>query len=187
MYLCGNIAKKEIQHFFNSLLGFVVFGIFLTLVGLTCWFFPNNFNILNYGFADLIPYFNLMPWLMVIFVPAITMRSYADENKTGTIEILFTKPLTKEKIVFGKFLGNWILVVLMLLPTLFYYYSVYELGATPGNIDFGSSVGSYIGLLFVSACFCSLGTLISTLSSNNLVVLISGIVTSFFFFGDLMD
>ncbi|CAM1345142.1 gliding motility-associated ABC transporter permease subunit GldF [Tenacibaculum amylolyticum] len=176
------ILKKEFNSFFSSPVAYLVIGVFLLINGLFLWVFKDNFNILNAGFADLNSFFYLAPWLFLFLIPAITMKSFADEFNTGTIEILKTKPLTDWQIVLGKFAASLLLVVIALAPTLTYVYTISALGNPIGNFDLGTTFGSYIGLLFLASVYCSVGLFTSTLSKNQIVAFILGICISFFFF-----
>jgi len=157
-----SIAFREIKSFFGSTIGYLVIAIFLLLNGLFLWVFDGEYNILNSGFADLTPFFTLSPWILIFLIPAVTMRSFSDEKKQGTIELLFTKPLSVWQIASGKFLGAFILIVLAILPTLVYVYVISSLGMPEGNIDLGSIIGSYFGLLFLIDQF-----IINTLSIDS--------------------
>jgi ABC-2 type transport system permease protein len=145
------IFQKEVNSFLNSLIGYIVIGVFLTATGLFVWFFKDN--VLDYGFADLTSFFQVAPFIFLFLIPAITMRAFAEEFKTGTIELLFTKPLGAWEIVLGKYLASCFLILLSLLPTLLYYYSIYQLGNPQGNIDSAAVITSYIGLFF-RMCIC---------------------------------
>ncbi|GGD23190.1 gliding motility-associated ABC transporter substrate-binding protein GldG [Hyunsoonleella pacifica] len=176
------ILKKEINTFFASPIGYMVIAIFLILNGLLLWVFKSEFNILDYGFADLSAFFLLAPWILLFLIPAVTMRSFSDEKKQGTLELLLTKPISHLNIVLGKFFGAFILILMALLPTLLYVYSVYQLGSTAGNLDLGSTFGSYIGLLFLAAAYTAIGMFCSTLSNNQIVAFIASICICLFFF-----
>lgn len=176
------ILKKEFNSFFASPVAYLVIGVFLLINGLFLWVFKDNFNILNAGFADLNSFFYLTPWLFLFLIPAITMKSFADEFNTGTLEILKTTPLTDWQIVLGKYCAALLLVIVALLPTLSYVYTIYALGNPVGNLDIGSTIGSYIGLLFLASAYCAVGLFTSTLSNNQIVAFILGICISFFLF-----
>ena len=150
--------------------------------GLFLWIFKDDFNILNAGFADLNPFFFLAPWVFLFLIPAITMKSFADEFSNGTIELLKTKPISDWQIVLGKFWASLLLVVVALIPTLTYVYTVYNLGNPVGNIDFGSAIGSYIGLLFLASTYTAIGLFTSTLSKNQIVAFILGVFITFFLY-----
>ncbi|ARV06204.1 gliding motility-associated ABC transporter permease subunit GldF [Polaribacter sp. SA4-10] len=176
------ILKKEFNSYFASPIAYLVIGVFLLINGLFLWFFKDDFNILNAGFADINPFFFLAPWVFLFLIPAITMKSFADEFNSGTIELLKTKPLSDWQIVIGKFIASLLLVLIALIPTLTYVYTVYQLGNPVGNIDFGSTIGSYIGLLFLAATYTSIGLFTSTLSKNQIVAFILGVFITFFLF-----
>ena len=176
------ILKKEFNSFFASPIGYLVIAVFLIVNGLYLWVFKSDFNILNAGFADLNSFFFIAPWFFLFLIPAITMRSFSDEFRLGTIEILKTKPLTDWQIVLGKYAGSLLLIILALLPTLIYVYSVYQLGAPIGNLDVGSTIGSYIGLLFLASAYTAIGLFTSTLSNNQIVAFIIAVIICFFMF-----
>ena len=142
-----SILKKEIISYLSSLVAYVVIGIFLLVMGLFLWVFPES-SILDYGYAGLDSLFSTAPYLFMFLIPAITMRSLAEERREGTFEVLLTRPLADWQIVLGKYLACLVIVLFALVPTLVYYYSVYTLGNPQGNIDTGGVIGSYIGLLF---------------------------------------
>ena len=150
--------------------------------GLFLFIFDDDFNILNAGFADVTPFFYLAPWVFLFLIPAITMKSFADEFNTGTIELLKTKPISDWQIVLGKFWASLLLVCIAIIPTFIYVYTVYQLGNLVGNIDFGSTIGSYIGLLFLAATYTAVGLFTSTLSKNQIVAFILGVFITFFLF-----
>ncbi|MGQ3679177.1 gliding motility-associated ABC transporter permease subunit GldF [Tenacibaculum discolor] len=176
------LLKKEFNSFFASPIAYLVIGVFLLVNGLFLWVFKDNFNILNAGFADLNSFFYLVPWLFLFLIPAITMKSFADEFNSGTIEILKTKPLTDWQIVLGKFFAALLLVIIALLPTLTYAYTVYQLGSPIGNLDVGSTIGSYLGLLFLASTYTAVGLFTSTLSNNQIVAFIVSVFITFALF-----
>jgi ABC-2 type transport system permease protein len=176
------ILKKEFNSFFASPIAYLVIGVFLLINGLFLWFFKDDFNILNAGFADVTPFFYLTPWIFLFLIPAITMKSFADEFNSGTIELLKTKPLSDWQIVLGKFSASLLLVCIAIVPTLIYVYTVYQLGNPTGNIDFGSTIGSYIGLLFLASAYIAIGLFTSTLSKNQIVAFILGMFMTFVLF-----
>jgi len=176
------ILRKEINAFFSSPVAYLVIGVFLLLNGLFLWVFKDDFNILNAGFADINNFFFLAPWIFLFLIPAITMRSFADELNSGTIELLKTKPISHWHIVLGKFGAALTLIIIALIPTLTYVYTVYDLGNPVGNIDIGSTIGSYIGLLFLAATYAAVGLFTSTLSKNQIVAFILGVFITFLLF-----
>lgn len=173
------IFKREIQSFFTSPIGYLVIGLFLVLNGLFLWVFKGPFNIFEYGFADLSNFFLLAPWVFLFLIPAITMRSFSEEKKLGTLELLFIKPISLWEAVLGKFLGTFCLALLAILPTLLYVYTISQLGVTPGNFEMGMVIGSYFGLLFLIASYTAIGLFASTLSENQIVAFIIGMVLCF--------
>lgn len=176
------ILKKEFNAFFASPVAYLVIGIFLLINGLFLWVFKDNLNILNAGFADLSSFFYLAPWLFLFLIPAITMKSFADEFNSGTIEILKTKPLTDWQIILGKFSASLLLVIIALLPTIIYVYTIHQLANPVGNIDFGSIIGSYLGLLFLATTYTAIGLFTSTVSKNQIVAFILGVFITFLMF-----
>jgi ABC-2 type transport system permease protein len=174
------ILKKELNMFFASPIGYLVIGLFLLINGLFLWVFKGDFNILHAGFADLNSFFFITPWFFIFLIPAITMRSFSDEMRSGTIEILKTKPITEWHIILGKYLGALILICIALLPTLTYIYSIFQLGNPQGNIDWGTVLGSYIGLILLGAAFTSVGIFTSTLSHNQIIAFLLGVVLCYF-------
>jgi ABC-2 type transport system permease protein len=176
------ILKKEINSFFASPIGYLVIAIFLILNGLFLWVFKGEFNILDYGFSDVSPFFLLAPWILIFLIPAVTMRSFSDEKKQGTLELLLTKPITNLNIVLGKYFGALILILIALLPTLLYVYAVYQLGSPIGNLDMGSTIGSYFGLLFLAASYTAIGVFASSLTDNQIVAFILAAFICFLFY-----
>jgi ABC-2 type transport system permease protein len=176
------LFSKEVNSFLNSLIGYVVVSVFLLITGLFMWVFPLDFNVLDNGYSTLETLFTVAPWIFLFLVPAVTMRSFAEENRAGTIELLLTKPLTEFQIVFAKFLSGFALVLLSLTPTLIYFISVYFLGLPKGNIDIGGTIGSYIGLLFLASSFTAIGTFCSAATGNQIVSFILAVFLSWFFF-----
>ena len=178
------ILKKEIRSFFSSAIGYLVLAVFLLINGLFLWLFKTEFNILDYGFADLFPFFLLAPWILLFLIPAVCMRSFSDEKKQGTLELLLTKPVSLLKIVLGKYLGAFMLIVLALIPTILYVYTIHSLGNPAGNFDSGSVLGSYFGLLFLIGSYTSVGIFASSVTDNQIVAFILAVaICLFFYFG----
>lgn len=173
------MIKKELHTFFASPIGYLVISLFLIINGLFLFIFNTGFNILNAGFADLNAFFYLTPYIFIFLISAITMRSFSDEIQAGTIEILKTKPISNWQIVLGKYFGALILIILALIPTLIYIVTIYKLGNPIGNLDIGSLIGSYIGLLFLASTYTAIGLLTSTFSNNQIVAFLSAIFISF--------
>lgn len=176
------ILFKEFRSFFGSPIGYLVIALFLLVSGLFLWVFDGEYNILNSGFSDMTPFFTIAPWIMLFLIPAVTMRSFSDEKKQGTMELLLTKPLSLWQIVNGKFLGALLLLIIAIIPTLVYVKVIYDLGLPEGNIDFGSTLGSYFGLLFLMGSYTAIGIFTSTLSDNQIVAFIVSVFLCFLFY-----
>ncbi len=176
------LFKKEISSFLNSLTGYIVIAVFLLVNGLFLWVFPLDSNIIDYGYANLDGLFLIGPFVFLFLIPAITMRFFADEKKSGTIELLMTKPLTDMQVILAKYFAGVVLVIFSVLPTLIYFYSVYQLGSPKGNIDTGGMWGSYIGLLFLGASFVAIGLFSSSITDNPIVSFIVAVVLSGFIY-----
>lgn len=176
------LFKKEIFSYFNSLTVYIVVIVFLLANSLFLWVFPGEYNVLEFGYANLNGLFAIAPFVFLFLVPAITMRLFSEENKSGTIEILLTKPLSDSNIIMAKYLAAYSLVILSLIPTLIYFYSVYQLGFPKGNIDVGAFWGSFLGLLFLGASFTAIGLFTSSLSNNQIIAFILAVFISAFFY-----
>lgn len=177
-----SIVFREIKSFFGSPIGYLVIALFLIGNGLFLWIFEGDYNILNSGFADLTPFFTLAPWILIFLIPAVTMRSFSDEKKQGTLELLLTKPISLWEIVNGKFLGAFLLIVMAIIPTFIYVAIIWSLGSPEGNIDMGSTLGSYFGLLFLIAAYSAIGIFTSSVSENQIVSFIIAVFLCFFFY-----
>ncbi len=168
-----SIYKKDLSQFFSSLTGYVAISIFLLVMGLNVFVFEGN--VIDSGYATLDVFFSLAPWILVLMVPAITMRSFSEELQTGTYEMLATKPLSETQILLGKFLATCTLLLVTLLPTLIYFLAVASLDLDGAGIDTGATWGSYIGLILLGILFCAAGTWSSILSSNQIVAFLLGV------------
>jgi ABC-2 type transport system permease protein len=179
-----SLLRKEISSFLTSLTGYIVITIFLLAVGLFLWVFTGDFNIIDAGFTSVESLFVIAPWVFMFLIPAITMRSFAEEKRTGTIELLLTRPLSEWQIILAKYFAGLLLVVLSLIPTFVYYYSLQGLGNPPGNIDTGATWGSYIGLMFLGGAYVSIGLFASSITENQIVSFITAFFLCFFcYFG----
>ncbi|PWL28128.1 MAG: gliding motility-associated ABC transporter permease subunit GldF [Fluviicola sp. XM-24bin1] len=167
---------KEIRSFLSSIIGYIFILIFLITSGLSHWLTPEEYglNLLLGGEADLIPFFNWSPWIFLFLIPAITMRSIAEERRTGTIELLFTRPISDFKIIMAKYLASVTLLVIALLPTLTYYITMHYIGDPVGIMDDGSAIASYFAMLLLGASFIAIGIFASTLTSSQIVAFILG-------------
>lgn len=166
------ICKKEWSQFFSSLAGYISIAVFLLLNGLLFFVFPKT-SLLDYGYATLQPFFETAPWVLLFLIPTITMRSFAEEFKTGTFETLKTMPLSSSQLVWGKFLGTLLIAVLAIVPTVVYAFSLQALSAA-GGIDVGATIGSFIGLIMLGAVFTAVGICASSFTNNTIVAFISG-------------
>jgi len=171
------VCKKEWNQFFNSIIGYLAVAAFLLLLGLLLFVFPDT-NLLDFGYANLNPFFELTPWILVFFIPVMTMRTIAEEQKTGSFEILKTLPLSPFQLVMGKYLGALCIVATAILPTLIYVFSIQQLSGTAG-VDAGATMGSYIGLFLLAALFTAIGIFTSSLTANTVVAFIAGSFTCF--------
>jgi ABC-2 type transport system permease protein len=176
------LFQKEINGFLNSLIGYIVILVFLVVIGLFLWVVPMQFNILDFGYANIDGLFILAPFVFLFLIPAITMRSFADERKSGTIELLMTQPLTDLQVILAKYFAGVVLVIFSLIPTFIYAFSVYRLGLPPGNLDMGGMWGSYLGLLFLGSTFVAIGIFASSLSDNQIVSFIIAVFFCGFFY-----
>lgn len=178
------LIKKEIAYFFSSLVGIVILMTFLIVNALFLWAYPINeyLNIVSSGYASLDPLFTLAPWMYLILIPALTMRTISEEKSLGTLELLISKPLSDRQIVFAKFYSCLLILILTLLPTITYVISVSYLAFPVGNIDVGATMGSYIGLVLLGAAFISIGIFTSSISKNQIVALLLSILLCIFFY-----
>jgi len=178
-----SVFFREINSFFSSMIGFLAMGFFILITGLVLWFFP-EYNVLNSGYSTLDSFFSLAPILFLFIIPAITMRLFSEEKQLGTLEWIFTKPISEKEILLGKFFASLFLIFVALIPTLIYYFSIYQLGYPKGNIDNGGVVGSYFGLFLLASAFCSIGIFCSSLTANQIVAFIlAAVVCAFLFWG----
>jgi ABC-2 type transport system permease protein len=173
-----SIYKKELGTYFSNILGYLTIGVFLIVIGVFMWLFSET-SILEYNYATLDQLFSMAPLIFLFLIPALTIRSFAEEKQNGTLEFLYTKPLSINDIVLGKFWACFTLVALAILPTLIYYYSIYQLGSPKGNLDTGSIIGSYIGLFFLAGAFVSIGIFSSSLTDNIIVSFITASLLCF--------
>lgn len=175
---------KEVKSYLNSLIAYLVIVLFLVLTGLVLWVFPET-NILDYGYAEMSSFFQLTPLILMFLVPAITMRSFSEEYKTGTISLLFTMPISSRELVLAKLFSAWTLITIAILPTLVYYFLIRNLANPVGNIDTASVVGSYFGLILLAGVFVGIGNLISALTNNQIVAFLLAAFLSYFLYEGL--
>ncbi|NRF40987.1 gliding motility-associated ABC transporter permease subunit GldF [Pedobacter foliorum] len=162
------VFKRELFSLLNSLMAYITIGVFLLASGLLLWFFPDT-SILEYGYAELTGFFSLAPFLFMFLIPAITMRSFAEERREGTYVLLASRPLTDWQIILAKYFACFVLVLVSLIPTLIYYYSIYKLGMPVGNIDTGAVIGSYLGLVLLGSSFVAIGIFASSITKNQVI------------------
>lgn len=171
------IFIKEVKQFFSSLIGYLAIIVFLLLLGLITWVFP-DINVIDGGYATLDAFFFYAPLVMCMLIPAITMRSFAEEIKTGTFELIATRPVTDLQIILAKYFATLVLIFFSILPTFIYYFSLSKLSSPEGNIDSGGITGSYFGLFFIGSVFAAIGIFCSAVSSNEIVAFIAALFTS---------
>jgi ABC-2 type transport system permease protein len=176
---------KEIKSFLSSIIGYIFILIYLIASGLFHWIISYNTNLLEGTEADLIPFFNLSPVIFLILIPAITMRSIAEERRTGTIELLFTRPISDLKILLAKYLAGVTLLIIALIPTFIYYISMYNLGSPVGVIDGGATFTSYLGLILLGSTFVAIGIFASSLTSSQIVAFILSMFLCWVFYDGL--
>ena len=176
------LLNKEISEFFSTITGYILVAVFLLATGLFMWIFPSNYNVLDSGYATMNTLFTLAPWIFLFLVPAVTMRMISDEKKSGTMELLLTRPITDLQIVTAKYLASLILVLIALIPTLVYAVSIHYLGNPMGNLDVGGTIGSYLGLFFLAAIYAAIGIFSSSLTTNQIIAFILAVLISFLMF-----
>lgn len=173
------ILLKELYSFFAHPIGYVVIGVFLLFCNLFLWTFDGDYNLFNYGFAHLAPFFELLSWLLLFMVPALTMKSISEEKKQATLEMLMTKPITIWQLCLGKFFGNWLVIFIAILPTFFFIVSITFLAEEGAILEYGSFFTSYVGSLLLAGCFVSISLFSSASTSNQLVSFLVGILLCF--------
>lgn len=172
------VLIKEFNGFLDSLIAYIVVGVFLVAIGLLMWVFPET-SVLEYGYTEMGTLFSFAPYVFLFLIPAITMRMFSEEKKTGTLELLLTKPLSDWQILLGKFASGWILVIVAILPTVVYYFTLYQLSSPVGNIDTPGIIGSYIGLILLGGVFTSIGVFASSITENQIVAFITAVFLCF--------
>ncbi|MDR3184694.1 MAG: gliding motility-associated ABC transporter substrate-binding protein GldG [Prevotellaceae bacterium] len=176
------IFVKEVRAFFSSLTGYLALVVFLLMNAWFLWLGPGEFNVLDNGYADLNALFTLAPWIFLFLIPAVTMRSFAEEKKSGTLELLLTKPITPTQLITGKYAAAVVLALCALLPTLVHVYSIYVIGNPVGNMDMGGTWGSYLGLCFLAAIYAAIGIFASSVTANQITAYIVAAALCFFFY-----
>ena len=179
---------KEIRSFLSSLIGYIAIGVFISLVGIFMWIIPSESggsNVLDNGFANIDPLFFIAPWVYLFLIPAITMRSFSEEKKTGTIELLLTRPLTDLQLVLAKYFAGVTLLIIAIIPTFVYYISMYNLGNPVGIIDTGATLTSYLGLILLGSTFVAIGIFASSITNSQIVAFILGMFLCWIFYDGL--
>jgi ABC-2 type transport system permease protein len=176
-----SIFKKELKSYLSSLIAYIVISVFLLAIGLFMWVYPDT-NALDYGYASLETLFTMAPWVFIFLISAICMKSFSEEKKSRTMELLSTHPLRDWDIILGKYFAALFIVVVALVPTLFYFYSIYQLGSPVGNIDVGATWGSYLGLVLLGGCYAAIGLFSSSITENQIVAFLLSTFFCFFFY-----
>ncbi|KAB2867891.1 MAG: gliding motility-associated ABC transporter permease subunit GldF [Bacteroidales bacterium] len=179
------IFTKELKDFFSSLTGYISAIVFLLIIGLIMWVIPGDLNVLDSGYATLDSLFSIAPWVFLFLVPAVTMRTFSEEKRSGTIELILTRPISDTQMVLGKFFASVVLVLIILIPALLFYLSVYLLGNPVGNIDTGGTWGSFIGLFFLASAYAAVGIFTSSLTDNQIVSFILSMLLCFLLYTGL--
>jgi ABC-2 type transport system permease protein len=179
------IFTKELKDFFSSLTGYISAIVFLLIIGLVMWVIPGDLNVLDSGYATLDSLFSIAPWVFLFLVPAVTMRTFSEEKRSGTIELILTRPISDTQMVLGKFFASVVLVLIILIPALLFYLSVYLLGNPVGNIDTGGTWGSFIGLFFLASAYAAVGIFTSSLTDNQIVSFILSMLLCFLLYTGL--
>lgn len=174
-----SLYLKELSGFFSSITGYVIIIVFLVANGLFVWVFPGEMNVLEAGYGTLQTVFTIAPWVFLFLIPAITMKSLADEKKSGNLELLLTRPLSDMQIILAKYFASVTLAILAIIPTLIFFYSVYALGSDNMHIDAGATWGSYIGLVFLAASYCSMGIFTSSITDNIVIAFVLAVLLCF--------
>jgi ABC-2 type transport system permease protein len=177
-----SLYLKELAGFFSSITGYIIIIVFLVVNGLFFWVFPGEMNVLDAGYSTLETVFIIAPWVFLFLIPAITMRSLADERKSGNMDLLLTRPLSDMQIILAKYLASLSVAILSIIPTLIFFFSVYQLGNENMHIDSGATWGSYIGLIFLAAAYISIGLFASSLTDNIIIAFILAVVLCFFLY-----
>lgn len=172
------IYLRELGSYFSSMIAYITVGLLLGVLGLVLWVFP-DFSLLQTQFAGVETLFEIAPVIFIFLIPAFTMRTFAEEKQTATLEILLTRPVTAFGIVLSKYLATLTWLAIALAPTLIYVFSIYKLGSPPGNIDLGQIAASYVGLFLLGAVFCAIGILASSMSSNQIVAFVMAVFFCF--------
>ncbi len=171
--------RKELAYYFSTPIAYIVIGLYLVAVSLMLWVIPGEWNIIDSGYADLRGMFQMSPWLLLLLCPALTMRLFAEEKQSGMWDLLRAKKVQVYRMVLAKYFAAWLLTLLAILPCIIHYVVVYRLAEPVGNVDGGQFAGSLIGLCLISMVFTALGLMTATLSRNQIVCYVLGVVLCF--------
>jgi len=178
------IYKKEIKSFFHTMEAYIAISVFFIINGLILWYIPSSYNIIHNKQASLLPFFTISPWVLLVLIPAITMKMINTEITQGTSIILFTKPINVGEIIIGKFLASLTIGITSIMPSLIFVYGIYQTSHPVGNIDIGELIGSYTGIILLITLYSSIGLFCSSVFKNNMIALISTImIILFLYFG----
>ena len=171
--------RKELAYYFSTPIAYIVIGLYLLAVSLFLWVIPGQWNIIDSGYAQTDGLFQLSPWLMMLLCPALTMRLFSEERQSGTWDILMVQPISMTRLVAGKFLAAWTLMLLALLPNLVHYFIVYAIAEPIGNIDGGQFAGSFIGLIMLSGTFLAIAMVAGCWTKSQIVAFVLGALACF--------
>ncbi len=179
--------RKELAYYFSTPIAYIVIGLYLLAVSLFLWVIPGQWNIIDSGYAQTDGLFQLSPWLLMLLCPALTMRLFAEERQSGTWDMLIVQPVSMVRIVAGKFLAAWTLMLIALLPNIVHYFIVYTIAEPMGNIDGGQFAGSFIGLIMMSGTFLAIGMLAGSFTKSQIVAYILGALCCFVLYWVLLQ
>lgn len=179
------LIRKELTLYFSNLSGYLISCLFLLITGLFLWLIPGNWNVFTTGYVNLNGLFELAPWLYLFLVPSVSMRLFADEYRLGTMELLMTSPLSSWKIVGAKFTAGFFVIILSLLPSLIYVYSISTMASPMGNVDMGAIVGSYVGLILLACIYLAIGLFTSSLTDNQIIAFLLALVACYLLYAGL--
>lgn len=180
-----SLIRKELALYFSNLSGYLISCLFLLITGLFLWVIPGHWNIFSSGYAQLNGLFELAPWLYLFLIPAVSMRLFADEYRSGTMELLMTSPLTSWQVVGAKYISGLVVILLSLLPTFIYLYSLSAMASPVGNVDMGATVGSYLGLLLLAGIYLAIGLFTSSLTDNQIIAFLLALVICYVLYAGL--
>ncbi len=179
------LIRKELTLYFSNLSGYLISCLFLLITGLFLWVIPGNWNVFSAGYANIDGLFELAPWLYLFLIPAVSMRLFADEYRLGTMELLTTSPLSFWKIVWAKYVAGFIVILLSLLPSLIFVYSVNAMASPVGNVDMGAIIGSYLGLILLAAIYLSVGIFTSAQTDNQIIAFLLALILCYLLYAGL--